>query len=212
MRLTIFIFLTLISVSQAFGDVRSEQRLWLGVFSKKKITENYLFWAEAQLRYDQTHQTMNQTMNRFGLLRNLNQNHEIGWLFSFIQTGMTKEYRPTLQHIYSDNRPLNNFSLRTRLEGRDIEDSDANSLRLRSQVRLAHTLNPTYDLVVWDEAFVNLTHEQWTGNHAIDRNRFFLGTRGKYEQIIFEIGYMNQYIPRNTLSLSEHALLLYLFL
>ena len=218
MKFFLVFLLAFLSVSQAFADQRDEQRVWLGIFAKKKITENYDLWAETQLRHDETHQTMNQTLNRFGLLRSLNEHHEVGVLFAFVQTGLMKEYRPTLQYVYKNNGPIDSFSIRNRLEGRDIEDSatiagsDANSLRFRSQIRLSHTLNHDYDLVLWDEPFATLTHEKWTGNHFIDRNRAFIGTRVKYEQISFEVGYMNQYIPRQTRSVSEHILALYFFI
>lgn len=217
MKFTIVLFLTIFSIAHAFAVERAEQRVWLGLFAKKKITEHYDLWAETQLRHDETHQTMNQTLNRFGLLRNLDEHHEVGLLFAFVQTGLMKEYRPAIQYLYKNNGPLNSFSVRNRLEARDIEDSktiagsDADSLRVRSQIRWAHTLNPKYDLVVWDEPFFTLTHEKWTGNRFIDRNRLFLGTRIKSENINFEVGYMNQYIPRNTVSMSEHTLVLYFF-
>lgn len=217
MKVLVVLLFTFSSVTQAFATERAEQRTWLGLFAKKKITENYDLWAETQLRHDESHQTMNQTLNRFGLLRSINKHHEIGLLFAFVQTGLMKEYRPAIQYLYKNNGPVNSFSIRNRLEGRDIEDSksiagsDADSLRFRSQIRWAYTLSPVYDLVFWDEPFLNLTHEKWTGNRFIERNRVFLGTRVKSENISFEIGYMNQYIPRNTVSMSEHALVLYFF-
>lgn len=217
MKFTIVLFFAIFSIAQAYGIERAEQRIWLGLFATKKITEHYVISAETQLRYDEAHQTMNQTLNRFGLLRSLDEHHEVGILFAFVQTGPMQEYRPTIQSLYKNNGPLNSYSIRNRLEGRDIEasktntGSDADSLRFRSQFRWAHTLNPKYELVVWDEPFFNFTHEKWTGNRFIDRNRAFLGTRVKFENINLEIGYMNQYIPRDTANLSEHTLVSYLF-
>jgi len=217
MRLTLFLLFSLFSIGKTFATERSEQRIWLGLVAKKKITEHYNLWAETQLRYDETHQTMNQTLNRFGLLRSLNEHHEVGLLFAFIQTGLMKEYRPALQYLYQNNGIINSFSIRNRLEGREIEDSktisgsEADSLRFRTQFRWSQTLNSIYDLVFWDEPFLNLTHEKWTGNRLIERNRLFLGTRIKSEHIHFEVGYMNQYIPRNDVSMHEHTLVSYIF-
>jgi hypothetical protein len=217
MKVIFIIVFAILSVDQVFPAEREEQRIWLGLVAKKKITEHYNLWAETQLRYDETHQTMNQTLNRFGLLRSLNEHHEVGLLFAFIQTGLMKEYRPALHYLYQNNGIINSFSIRNRLEGREIEDSKtisgsgADSLRFRSQIRWAHTLSPVYDIVLWDEPFLNLTHEKWTGNRLIERNRLFLGTRIKSEHIHFEVGYMNQYIPRNDVSMHEHALVFYIF-
>ena len=218
MKLTLILFFSCFYLGQTFARESSEQRVWLGLFAKKKMTEHFDLWVETQLRHDENHQTMNQTLNRFGLLRGLNDNHEVGVLFAFVQTGLMKEYRPALQYLYKNNSPINSFSIRNRLEGRDIEDSktiaesEADSLRFRSQIRWAHTLSPQYDLVLWDEPFINLTHENWTGNRFFERNRSFLGTRIKFENIHFEVGYMNQYIPRNAVSMHEHTLILYIFI
>ena len=204
-------FLVIFSQNETFADSREEQRTWLGLLIRKKITSDYDLWAETQLRHDESNQTMNQTLNRFGVLKNLNEHHEVGFLFTYVQSATAKEYRPTLQYVYKNNGELNSFSMRNRLEGRDIENNDANSMRFRSQIRLAHVLNSQYDLVVWDEPFMNLTHEQWAGNRFIERNRAFLGTRVKFENISLEVGYMNQYIPRETRNVSEHILTTYFF-
>ena len=212
MKLIFALLFIFFSVSEVFAFTKEEQRTWLGIFARKKITSELDFWAETQLRHDETHQTMNQTLNRFGILKNIDDHHEIGFLFAYVQSATLREYRPTLQYAYKNKWENDSFSIRNRLEGRDIEDNDANSLRFRSQLRWAHTLNSDYDLVVWDEPFVNLTHETWTGNRFVERNRAFLGTRIKFENISFEVGYMNQYIPRATQSVSEHILTLYTFI
>jgi hypothetical protein len=57
MKFTIVLFFTIFSIAQAFAVERAEQRVWLGLFAKKKITEHYDLWAETQLRHDETHQT-----------------------------------------------------------------------------------------------------------------------------------------------------------
>src|SRR5687768_6147989 len=85
---------------EVFAESRTEQRVWFGLFGRKTIATNYDLWAEVQLRHDETHQTMNQTLNRFGVLKTLSKEHEIGFLFAYVQTGLTKEYRPTLQYFF----------------------------------------------------------------------------------------------------------------
>ena len=59
--------------------------------------------------------------------------------------------------------------------------------------------------------FLNITNESWTGNRTFERNRAFIGTRSKLNELSYEIGYMNQYVPRKELSTMEHILTLYLF-
>jgi hypothetical protein len=68
------------------------------------------------------------------------------------------------------------FSGRSRMEFRMLEDSPDDSLRFRYQLRGQQALTPLLDLVVWDEPFINLTKDEWTGERTFERNRFFIGT------------------------------------
>ncbi len=211
MKSLLFVISLLLS-SNVFAKSKDEQRIWLGIFAKKNLATHYDFWAEAQLRHDETNQTMNQTLNRFGILKSLDENHEIGFLFAYVQAGLIKEYRPTIQYVYKTKWNLNSFTVRNRLEARDIENEEADSIRFRSLLRYAHILNDKYEFVLWDEPFVNLTHETWSGDRFVERNRAFVGLRRNFNKANIEVGYMNQYIPRKAQNVSEHVLVLYLFL
>jgi hypothetical protein len=209
MKFILVLILTLLTLP-SMAETKEEQRVWFGMFGRKEVAPNYDLWAEFQLRHDETNQTMAQTLNRFGVLRKINEQHEFGFLFAYVQTGLVKEYRPTLQYAYKNKIDINSFSIRNRLEGRDLENTDADSLRFRSLLRFSRPLNPKYELVIWDEPFLNLTRETWSGDRLFERNRAFAGLRINFEKINFEVGYMNQYIPRETQDLSEHILTLYL--
>jgi hypothetical protein len=211
MKLLLFILCLLFAGGVRAAEHRDEHRTWLGIFARKNIAPNYDVWAETQLRHDETNQTMNQTLNRFGPLKTLSEHHEVGALMVFVQGRTLREYRPTLQHVYKDRFGMSAVSLRNRLEFRDVEDDDANAVRFRTQLRWSSPLTAIYDLVLWDEPFVNLTRETWTGNRFFERNRAFAGTRISFEKISFEVGYMNQYIPRTNRDLSEHILVLYTY-
>ena len=206
----LFVVLILFFTNSTFSEVREEQRTWLGIFARKEMTHTDL-WMESQLRRDDENQTMLQTLNRFGVLKNLSLEHEIGVLFAFVQTGLVKEYRPTLHHLYKKTLHQNHFILRNRLEFRDIENEDSDSLRFRSQIRWSYVLNSHFDFVVWDEYFLNLTNETWTGRRLFERNRAFVGTKFKWGKENIELGYINQYIPRRDQSLLEHIMTLYFF-
>jgi hypothetical protein len=67
MKLIFALLFIFFSVSEVFAFTKEEQRTWLGIFARKEITSELDFWAETQLRHDETHQTMNQTLNRFGV-------------------------------------------------------------------------------------------------------------------------------------------------
>ncbi len=208
----LLLFFSLIIIhSPCFADMRNEQRTWLGLFAQKKINSNLNLWAETQLRHDETHQTMNQVLNRFGLIKPISDRHEVGFLFAYVQSDTAKEYRPTFQYSYKIQDQSNFFTLRNRLELRDVEQQEAKSVRWRSLLRWSHALNESYDFLIWDEPFLNLTHEQWTGERLFERNRLFIGTKIKWSELALELGYLNQYIPRDTKSIQEHALVTYLF-
>lgn len=185
---------------------------WFGTFSKKEISENYNAWIEAQLRYGFDQGGANQILYRTGLLHNLSQNHEIGFLYAFIQGGNLKEHRFTLQHSQKYGEWLSlHFSHRARMEARFLEDNDDDAGRFRYLIRGEGQLSSSPSLVLWNELFINTTSDSWTGDHALDRNRFFAGFKVKIFNSRSEIGYLNQYIRRNTGDISEHIVTAYFF-
>ena len=205
----LFFSLVLVSLS-AYGD-NTRDGSWFGLFQKRSITPETSLWTEVQLRYNHDTGSMGQTLFRFGGLRKLNGLHEVGLIMGYIQTDLLKEYRPTLQHGYQFNR-IGDLALstRTRLELRKLEDNPEESIRFRPMIRGQYSINETLHLVAWNELFINFTEEQWTGNRTIERNRFFTGLRLPYMDMNFEIGYLNQFIPRQK-DVTEHIFILYFF-
>jgi hypothetical protein len=193
------------------AETKEGVRTWLGIMGKKNIQDKTNIWIETQLRHNESNQTMQQTLNRFGLLQTVNEHHELGLLMGYIQSDSLKEYRPTLQYSYKNTWESHSITNRNRLEFRDIENNDADSIRLRVLIRYAYPLSPRYDFVFWEEPFLNLTHEDWTGDRFFERNRAFIGTRIKFEKLSFEVGYMNQSVPRKGTDVSEHIITLYCF-
>jgi hypothetical protein len=182
---------------------------WLGTFGKKSLTETSSFWSEVQLRYNADNGTMGQTLFRGGWLEKVSENHEFGLLFGYIQTNLQKEYRPTLQHIYQSKIfSETNLSLRSRLELRDLENNSDTSVRYRLMMRAQSPINSYLSFVLWDEPFINITDENWTGSRVFERNRFFAGFRFPYESLTIETGYLNQFVPREV-EVSEHLFVVY---
>lgn len=204
--MTLCSMLILITSTSAAVD---EQRSWLGLFSKKPILEkNYSIWQEIQFRYDHENGEMGQLLTRFGLLKPINEHHEMGLIMAYIATGSSKEYRPTLQHLYSKTTEVFFYSFRSRLEWRDLENNASNSIRLRLSPNLRWNFKENMAFAIWDEAFLNLTREEWTGKRAFERNRLFAGIRHSFPDLVFEYGYLNQYIPRKNRDIVEHTLVL----
>ena len=142
----------------------SKNSAWLGTFSKKEITTGYSAWIEAQMRYGFDQGGANQILYRTGLLYSLSDNHELGFLYAFIQAGNQKEHRLTIQHSQKYGRWLSlMFSHRARLEGRSLEDSDDDAGRFRYLIRGESDMSSCMGFVFWNEAFINTTSDSWTG-------------------------------------------------
>lgn len=185
---------------------------WLGTFSKKEITENYKAWVEAQMRYGFDQGGANQILYRTGLLYDLSPRHEFGFLYAFIQTGLQKEHRFTVQHSQKYGEWLSlNFSHRMRLEARFLEDNDDDAGRFRYLIRGEGELQSTPSFVLWNEVFVNTSVDSWTGDYTLDRNRLFVGFKIKVFNSRTEIGYLNQFVRRRSGDVSEHVATMYWF-
>jgi hypothetical protein len=207
---TLVAFIFIFSIFSGWAN-DNRDAAWLGLFHKKVLPQNYFLWTEAQLRYLLDSTGMQQTLYRFGALKKINEQHEVGLLYAYVDTEIKKEHRPTLQHgqrIGTIGSML--FSGRTRLEARFREDETDDSARFRYLLRGQQNIWEQVDLVVWNEAFINLTDDEWTGNRTYERNRFFIGARIPYFDINWEIGYMNQFIPRRN-DVMEHIITAYLF-
>ncbi len=213
MSMTKILFIFLILIPQmSWALDRSYERIWLGVMGKKALQNDFSLWQEYQLRYDANATTMQQTLFRFGLLKALDKKNEVGLIGGYIQTGLTKEYRPTLQYTYQfDPMGDTSLSVRNRLEARIIEDNPDFSMRYRAQFRAMKPVNEDYSMVVWDEPFLNITDDTWTGHRMIERNRFFIGPRLHFDGLNLEVGYMNQFTPRKNANVTEHILTTYLY-
>jgi len=192
-----------------WADTKQETGLWLGYFNNHEYSSKQSFWFETQLRHNLTQSQMNQTLVRFGILHTLNSQQKIGILGAYVDSDAFKEYRLAFQHQMTVIPMV--LSLRQRLEFRDVEDINANSIRYRLLLRNEKYRIAEKQIVVWNEAFINLTHEEWTGSRVFERNRFFIGPKFEFQTFNLEVGYLNQFIPRTSRSTMEHLLTAYLF-
>ena len=202
----LIILLTLLKLSVSFAT-HNRAASWFGTFAQKDITDNFLIWAETQFRYNLELGKNQQILYRPGILHKINEHHQLGYLFAYIQSDSLKEHRFALQHIQKYGNFFNaDFSARSRLEARFIEDNSDDAARFRYLLRAEGSC-----WVTWEEIFLNLTDDNWTGNRVVDRNRFFLGLKHFVSDIRVEYGYLNQYIPRATNDVMEHIFTVYLF-
>lgn len=194
--------------------VESRGGAWLGTFTDTSISKSFSVWAETQLRYSFYIGGMGQTLYRLGFLqKNLGEKHQLGYLYAFIQTSIIKEHRFTFQHVMKYGKFIGqSFAHRMRIEGRFPEKVIKNSVRLRYLIRADQQTDSKFKFVFWDELFINLTREFWTGNRSINANRLFVGLkRGIGEGNRVEFGYLNQFIPRNKIKVMQHLFVFYYF-
>lgn len=210
----ILISLTFLLSLNSFADTRSYDRTWLGLFSKRKLADTgYTIHTELQARMDNDRFTQQQTLLRTGVLKNLNEKNDIGFLIAFVETDKHWETRPTFQHVYTFlKNDVNTITFRSRFEYRVREDQEARSGRYRGQLKYHRALENKKAFLIWEEPFLNMTNEDWTGDRVFERNRFFIGMGLPFvDNTNFEVGYMNQYTPRETRATVEHIATVYYY-
>lgn len=213
MRFVLLVITVLLSFNTV-ADTRSFDRTWLGLFGKRKLADTgYTIWTEGQARMDNDRFTQQQLLLRPGVLKNINEKNDIGFLIAFVETDTNWETRPTFQHIYTFlKNDVHTVSFRSRFEYRVREDQEARSGRYRGQLKYHRTLEKHKAFIIWEEPFLNMTNEDWTGNRVFERNRFFIGMGLPFvDETVFEVGYMNQYTPRETRSTIDHIAAVYYF-
>jgi hypothetical protein len=211
MKLSCFLG-ALVLMTTAFA-VETKESGWLGTFAKKALNEKYAYWIETQVRYGFYKGKTNQVLYRTGLLQKISENQGMGYLYGHISGATSKEHRLTLQHvmnygIFGDYK----LSHRARLEARFLEDSTQDAGRFRYLFRVEENTTNTMGLVIWDEVFINTNERDWNGDNSFERNRLFIGFKKPFfTSNRFEIGYLNQYVPRSAENTSEHVVVLYMF-
>lgn len=180
----------------------------------------YRYWLEGQGRFGNDSTTLSQGILRPGLGYSLADDLSVWLGYAWIPTMEPftavdfNENRIWQQLLWTPRTSLGPITSRTRLEQRFTRAPDV-SVRLRQMVRLAYPLDavPGLLLVGWEELFLNL-NSTGTIVAGFDQNRVFLGLGYTIdENMRTEIGYMNQYIYRDTTqNLMSHVLSLGLFL
>lgn len=211
MKKIVIVLIAFLSLN-AFS-AQDESRFWFGTFSNTQLSQRFSFWVEAQLRYDLDDGQTNQFLYRTGLLQKKSETTSYGYLYGFITNNVINEHRLAFQHVQKYGSFSNyNLSHRLRLEHRMFENIDESINRFRYLLRAQQESKSKLGLVVWDELFVNLQESDLSGDTYFDRNRFFIGFSKKHHNARMEFGYLNQFVPRDNQDLSEHVLVLYIFI
>ncbi|HSW93840.1 MAG TPA: DUF2490 domain-containing protein [Gammaproteobacteria bacterium] len=199
-----FLFILLLFYQSAFS-VEEHTKLWfnatvLGSFQKDSPWKYYL---EPQLRFIDDPYKFNQVNMAAGagyqttpdmiLLGGL------GWYLTKTLSGnILHEYR-LWQQLNWMIPPTPTYALisRSRLEERRLAGHPGIAYRFRERLfaRIPFKRWPTHSLALYDEIFLNLNQPDWAVPHFFEQNRAFMGIGTELTKtIIFDIGYLNQYV------------------
>lgn len=207
------ITLLLLSFSSVSFATETTNNWWLGTFARKKLTEHFTGHLETQIRNSFEDGQVGQILYRTGVLYkpNLESSQYFGFLYGIIQTGTPVERRYAFEHgIHYINDGVNTLGHRIRFEGRDLSGGSNDSFRFRYLLRYSKQFNKLSG-IIWDEAFINVTDEEDRNQERLERNRLFLGLGFKAFNTRFEVGYLNQFVPRKTQDTMEHIATVYWF-
>lgn len=217
--------MTLPMLSVAADHIEGTEQLfalWGNVTVNGKFSKDspWVYWADLSLRaaqefnlYTQSHELINNDRNMVlgavvthdAIGYKFNDNHlvHVGYAFQHSVDPYSKvpinENRAWEQYTYSTPTSIGNFSARSRLEQRTVNIGDDTGVRFRQQLKLSYPLDDKWALVASDEIFVNANTVDWGPVSGLDQNRVFVGVGYKFDKIWrTEIGYMNQYVNRDT--------------
>lgn len=86
---------------------------------------------------------------------------------------------------------------RSRLEERIRNGTNSYANRFRQLFSLEIPFVKSSQLIIGNESFLQLNKPDWVSQRTYAQNRFNVGVRGKLGEMVFEMGYLNQYIFNN---------------
>ena len=219
--------MTISMVSVADDGIEGTEQLfglWGNVIVNGKFAKDspWLYYADLSLRAAQQYgypgnnernMVLSTVVTHDAIGYKFNNNHvvHVGYAFQNVKDPYAKleapfnENRAWEQYTYSRPTVIGNFSSRSRLEQRTVNLSEGKynggevGVRYRHQFKLAYPLNEKWSLVGSDEIFVNANTVNWGPVAGFDQNRVFVGVGYKFDNVWrTEVGYMNQYINRDT--------------
>lgn len=225
-RLTLCCLLLQQMPAAAAPQFREDFQTWTNITANGSFglvdpsLSRFRFWLEGQGRFGNDSTTLSQGILRPGLGYALTDTASLWLGYAVIPTMEPfssvdfNENRIWQQLLWTPSTPFGPITSRTRFEQRFTRAPDV-SYRFRQMVRMAYPLDfaPGFMLVGWEELFLNVNS---TGaiTAGFDQNRVFAGIGYAIdENIRTEVGYMNQYIYRDTTEdLMTHVFSLGLFL
>jgi hypothetical protein len=204
------VLVTTIAISgEAIADLESDGGVW-GVITASGSAaalspklEDFRWWLETQARFRDDAGEFDQSIVRPGLGYAISAELTVwlgyGWFRTSPDGGSDfDEHRIWQQLSWSRNFDPVHLTTRSRFEQRFRDDGDDTGGRFRQKIGASHPLSSQFDLVVYDEVFVNLNSTDWGADSGFDQNRGFAGFRWNANQhVSLEFGYLNRFTHRS---------------
>ena len=221
----LFLSLLVVQPPHAVAAAEENNGLWMMKASQGTLgnaDSDYRWWFDAHARYSDDANGFEQSILRPGIGYALANRHVLwagyGWIANSPEQGdWFYEHRFWQTHSWKTSINTFNFPSRSRLEQRWREGSGGDTgWRFRQFFKLTHPIGretPFY-WSTWDEVFVSMNDTDWGARSGLDRNRVFAGIGWKSTHALkAEIGYLNQFINRNSgVDRIDHLISLNVFL
>ncbi len=198
--------MTATDVSIAANLPKQDFQFWGNVTAIGPLSGSVRYWLEGQGRFGDDATRISQLLVRPGIGYALNNTSSIWLGYAYINTqfpftrAAVDENRIWQQYMWVNNYSWGRAISRTRLEQRFIESVTRTGWRFRQFARIERTFgkNSKAYVAIAEELFVQLNNTRIQGsNTGFDQNRIFIGVGYlPTRNVLFEVGYQNQYIRR----------------
>lgn len=197
----------------AEGRTIQERRNWSGIDLRGPFAPDSKFFYDLfpEARSSITTGEYNQTHLNAAIAYNVTPNFNV-WLGSTMVLPGTanREERLWQQIVWNI---LNNetiiFAFRSRLQENRRENFSQWLTLFRQRATLSlpklffHKVTP----IIYDEIFIHLNHPIWDNSKTLSQNRYFAGLRFPLaKSASLDLGYLNQYLFRNTTNQMNHII------
>lgn len=203
-----------IGSTTAAADVLQQAKNWSGIdFTGSLFGSNFVYDFFPQARTNLSDEEYDETHTEAGIGYKLTPNFSVWQGYTLALPGVVDEEHDVWQQIMWNivNTDKVVFLSRTRLEERrDVNFSQwADTFRQRVGINFPNLIMHEYTPIIYDEVFFNLNHPVWVNDQTLNQNRAFVGIRfpvAKWATI--DLGYLNQYVFKNTINQMNHIIYL----
>lgn len=209
--------------SSAAAQIDHDGALWEMFLAQGNLAgidpdwKNVRWWFDAQGRWRHEGEQLDTTILRPGIGYALTDRVTVFAGYALIGTHPKNGHDTTENRIWQQlvwNVPVEGdykLQLRSRLEQRFVEDADDTGWRFRQFAKYTRPMSADGKryLSAWDEVFYELNDTDFGQNTGLRQNRAFIGLGWYLDEartIMFEGGYLNQWISKPGDDRMNHAL------